>query len=163
MILVARHQRSTPLIRLLIRLGWQRDPELWTVRCRDQHSQRARVFVSLSAAGVALASTSPGPLELTPLEVGQLRGALRDALLTLDRLAGEERVGVRTPTPRRAQPPRAVPSSRPRQQVRLDRLTRPSVAEIISRLTTPPSDVEVNHEHPDDHASHPCLDSRVVA
>jgi len=30
-----RHQRITPLPRLLTRLVWQRDPNLWTVRCRN--------------------------------------------------------------------------------------------------------------------------------
>ncbi|MGH3930166.1 MAG: hypothetical protein ACRDTF_09340 [Pseudonocardiaceae bacterium] len=27
--------------RLLVRLGWQRDRDLWTVRYRDEHGRRA--------------------------------------------------------------------------------------------------------------------------
>lgn len=99
------HQR-TPLIRLLVRLGWQRDPDFWTVHCRDQWGRRARVVVALDTAGVALASTSPEPLELTPMEVGQLRGALRDALLNLDMLTAGKRVGAPARSARRQQLPR---------------------------------------------------------
>lgn len=32
--MTGRHHRGTPLIRLLARLGWQRDPASGTVPCR---------------------------------------------------------------------------------------------------------------------------------
>ena len=144
----AKHQGRTPLLRVLARLGWQRDPDLWTVPCRDQRGRRARLIVALSAMGISLASTSPEGVELTPLEVGQLRGALRDALLTLDRLAGGQQLGVRARTRRREQPPPPAALPRTRQRIQLDRLSRPSVAEIVSRLdASPTSDLEVDHEH----------------
>lgn len=37
-----RRQRITPLPCLLTRLVWQRDPNLWTVRCRKRHGRRSR-------------------------------------------------------------------------------------------------------------------------
>ena len=148
----AKHHGRTPLLRLLARLGWQRDPDLWTVPCRDQRGRRARLIVALTATGIALASTSPEGVELTPLEVGQLRGALRDALLTLDRLAGGQQLGVRPLTRRREQPVPPAGAPRTRQRIRLDRLSRPSVAEIVSRLdASATSDLEVDHEHGSTH------------
>lgn len=148
--MVAKHQRRTALIRLLIRLGWQRDPGLWTVRCHDQQGRRARLVVTLSLAGVAIASTSLGALQLTALEVGQLRAALRDALLSLDRLAGSEKVGM--PASTRDSEPSLPPASR--QRIRLDRLSRPSVAEITARLEAPQTP-DVEDDHGDlDHAPH---------
>jgi hypothetical protein len=158
----AKHHGRTPLLGLLARLGWQRDPDLWTVRCRDQRGRRVRLIVALSATGIALASTSPEGVELTPLEVGQLRGALRDALLTLDRLAGGQQLGVRARIRRREQPLTAAGAPRTRQRVRLDHLSRPSVAEIVSRLGSSPTfDLEVDHEHGsthgDEHGGHTSL------
>jgi hypothetical protein len=114
---MGKHQRATSLIRLLARLGWQRDPDLWTVRCRDGRGRRARLLVHLTTDGVSLIPSSPGPWTLTPLEAGRLRGAVRDALLTFDRLAGTEHgdapPGARSPQP--AWPPPAdAPSVRQR-------------------------------------------------
>ena len=37
---MAAHQRTTPLLHLLARLGWQHDPDLWTVRCRDRAARQ---------------------------------------------------------------------------------------------------------------------------
>lgn len=128
---MARHQRTTPLLRLLVRLGWQRDPDLWTVRCRDQHGRRAQVQVHLTARGIRIATSSPDPLDLTPGEAGWLRAALRDGLLSLGELAGPDgprgsaHVPWDTPLP-------APPG--PRQRIRLHRPRRPSVADIAARL-----------------------------
>jgi hypothetical protein len=135
---VAKHQRRTLLIRLLARLGWQRDPGLWAVRCRDQQGRRARLLLTVTSAGVAIVSSSPELVELTPLEVGRLRAALRDALLSFARLSGPETVRVSAGT-RRSEPssPPASPPV-PRQRIHLDRLIRPSVAEIATRLAAPP-------------------------
>ncbi|MGH3829347.1 MAG: hypothetical protein ACRDRS_02680 [Pseudonocardiaceae bacterium] len=52
---MAAHQRTMPLLRLLARLGWQHDPDLRTVRCRDGHGRRARLRVHLSQPRGALA------------------------------------------------------------------------------------------------------------
>ncbi len=85
---MAQRHRTTPLLRLLGWLGWQRDPDLWTVHCRDGHGRRARILVHLSAAGVYLTVPDHGPLQLSALQAGQLRAALRDAFLSFERLAG---------------------------------------------------------------------------
>ena len=110
-------QRATSVIRLLARLGWQRDPDLWTVRCRDGRGRRARLLVQLTTNGVTLMPSSPGPWTLTPLEAGRLRGAVRDALLTFDRLAGTEHhdapPGARSPEPP-STPPAQAPALRQR-------------------------------------------------
>ena len=65
---MAKRHRTTPLLRLLGRLGWQRDPDLWTVHCRDGHGRRAHILVHLSAAGVCLTVPDHGPLQLSLLQ-----------------------------------------------------------------------------------------------
>jgi hypothetical protein len=77
-----QHHRRMPLIQLLVRLGWQRDPDSWTVPCRDVDGRRARLLIRLAPAGITITPTTPGPLRLTPLQVGRLRGAARDAIQT---------------------------------------------------------------------------------
>lgn len=84
---MGKHQRATPLLRLLARVGWQCDPDLWTVSCRDGHGWRAHLRIQPSAAGVTLASSSAGPWALTPLEAARLRAAVQDASLNSDRPA----------------------------------------------------------------------------
>ncbi len=99
---MAARQRMMPLLCLLVRLGWQRDPELWTVRCRDGQGRRARLSVHLTATGVSIEAPSPGPARLTLWEAGQLRVALRDADLCFGELADlEERRSVSCPDPAR--------------------------------------------------------------
>jgi hypothetical protein len=132
---VANHHRTTPLLRLLGRLGWQRDPDLWTVHCRDGHGRRARILVHLSAAGVRLTVPDHGPLQLSAWQAGQLRAALRDAFLSLAQLAGPDGLaGSQLVTPT-APPPAAAPSCRQRIPVLIP--ARPSVSEIAARLTDP--------------------------
>jgi hypothetical protein len=75
------HQRGTPLVRLLARLSWQRDPERWTVPCQDAGGRRARLLIQLSPSGLTITPTAPGPLWLTALQVGRLQGAAREAIL----------------------------------------------------------------------------------
>jgi len=131
----ARHQRRTPLLQLLIRLGWQRDPALWTVRCRDRYGRRAQLQVHLTEIGVGITSSSPEPLELTPTEAGRLRVALRDGTLSCGELAGPD--GFRDPArPARRTPPPQRPAST-RELVRIHRPPRPTVAEITARLAQP--------------------------
>lgn len=107
---MARRHRTTPLLRLLGRLGWQRDPDLWTVHCRDGHGHRGRILVHLSAAGVCLTVPGHSPLQLSAWQAAQLRLALRDASLSLVQLAGPEGPA----DPRRVPPPTTAPSCRQR-------------------------------------------------
>lgn len=92
-----RHGRwagaSTPITlpELIARLI-RRDPDSWTVSCRDGRGRRAKLRIGLTWAGIVITPSAPGPWELTALESGRLRGAVRDALLSLERLAGSERI-----------------------------------------------------------------------
>jgi hypothetical protein len=140
----ARHQRTTPLLRLLVRLSWQRDPDLWTVRCRDQYGQRAEVQVRLTETGIRITMSSPDPLELTPSEVGGLSVALRDSLLSLGELAGPDGLRALARAPRSL----LLPPPSPCQRVPLRREPRPTVAEITARLAQPNTpDPEVDDHH----------------
>jgi hypothetical protein len=87
---MAAHQRTMPLLCLLARLGWQRDPDLWTVRRRDGNGHRARIRVHLAPSGISLTVPSPGPVQLTMWEAGQLRVVLRDAIPRFAELAGPD-------------------------------------------------------------------------
>lgn len=82
---------SITLPELLARLV-RRAPDPWTVPCRDGRGCRARLRIGLTSVGIMITPSAPGPWELTALESGRLRGAVRDALLTLDRLAGSEQI-----------------------------------------------------------------------
>ncbi|HVK26552.1 MAG TPA: hypothetical protein VM677_34825 [Actinokineospora sp.] len=77
-----------PLITLLSRLRWQRDPTLWTVRCRDHQGRNTVVRVHIRAEGVVLDPSRTGALTFTPPAVGRLRAALRDAVVAHAVLAG---------------------------------------------------------------------------
>ena len=125
---MVRHHRTIPLLRLLGRLGWQRDPDLWTVHCRDGYGRRARILVHLGAAGVCLTVPEHGPLQLSAWQAGQLRTALRDALLSFAQLAGPDEIRRTKPA---APPPTRPPSCRERVPVQI--LARPSVAELRLR------------------------------
>jgi hypothetical protein len=125
---VAKRHRTTPLLYLLGRLGWQRDPNLWTVHCRDGYGRKARILVHLSAAGVCLTVPEPGPLQLSVLQASQLRAALRDAYLSFARLADSD--GIRGTTPAAPLPTRP-PSCRECVPIRIP--ARPSVAELRLR------------------------------
>lgn len=62
----------------------------WIVRCRDHRGARTEIQVRLGDEGLVITSDSAGPWTLTPLEAGRLRGAVREALLTLDRAGTEQ-------------------------------------------------------------------------
>jgi hypothetical protein len=72
---------------LLALAGWQRDQEQWTVRCHTADGRRARLVATLDAGGVRITASTPGPWTLTPLELGRLRGALAEAVITYAQLA----------------------------------------------------------------------------
>jgi len=130
---MAKHQRMMPLLHLLARLGWQRDPELWTVRCRDGHGHQARLLVHLTAAGICLTVSEPGPLQLNVLQTGRLRAALRDAVLSLDELAGPDGLSV-SPKPSGVECPLPARPPGVRQRVEFRVPERPSVAQLTARL-----------------------------
>lgn len=78
------------LRRLLARVDRRKSRAGWTVRCRDERGARTEIQVRLGDEGLVITSESAGPWSLTPLEAGRLRGAVREALLTLDRDGAEE-------------------------------------------------------------------------
>jgi hypothetical protein len=132
---MAKHQHGNPVLRLLARFNWQRDPDSWTVSCHDRNGRRARLRVQLAADGITLVSSSDGPWVLTPLEVGRLRAAARDAVLSLDRLSttehDSEQNAIAVPH-QRTTSPAPVGASVFRQRISLDLPTRPSVHDIAA-------------------------------
>ncbi|MBB5155938.1 hypothetical protein [Saccharopolyspora phatthalungensis] len=151
---MTKHRRTTPLLRLMARLKWQREPNLWTVRCRDSRGRRARLHLHLTTAGLTITPSAPGPWTLTPLDAGRLRAAVRDVLLSLDRLSGgeHEHVMARTQSANSTTPTNAP---RVRDKVRLDPPARPTVSEIASRLASPATHtLEANDDHHDNPARH---------
>ncbi|HEY6422353.1 MAG TPA: hypothetical protein VIY28_03720 [Pseudonocardiaceae bacterium] len=131
---MAKRHRTTPLLHLLSRLGWQRDPDLWTVHCRDGHGHRARILVHLSAAGVCLTVPDHSPLQLSALQAGQLRAGLRDALLSLERLVGPDGLSTWAESQRTSPQRRRRSVSRaPASASQYGSLPDPSVAELRLR------------------------------
>jgi hypothetical protein len=136
----SRHRRSTPLIRLLARLGWQRDPEVWTVPCRDVDGSRARLLIRLSPSGITITTTATGPLRLTGQQVVQLWAATRDAINTFGLLTDADHAespqsAWRTEAPTAPLDCRGVQ----REVVHFERPPRPTVRELRARLGTPPA------------------------
>jgi hypothetical protein len=141
-------RRTLPLIRLLAQLGWQRDPDGWTIPCRDGAGHRARLRIALTETGVVITPTGPGPWRLTPLQVGRLRAGLRDAVISLGELSGDDDVAP----PERS----AIPTAPkvPRRLVRLDPPCRPTTADITAREAVSTTQIrEVNHASTNDHTS----------
>lgn len=129
-----RHRRHTPLIRLLARLGWQCDPDLWTVPCRDLHGRRARLLIRLWPSGITLTATAEGSLYLTALQAGRLRGAARDAIQTCDLLTDPEHAEP-APHDSPASPLSHTPAER--EEVRVERILRPTVPSLRARHQGP--------------------------
>lgn len=86
---MSRHRRRWPLLAILGRLHWQRDAHLWSVPCRDESGRRAVIRVQVGSAGIALSSPASGALTFSPLAVGRLRAALRDAAVIHAALSGD--------------------------------------------------------------------------
>jgi hypothetical protein len=101
-----------------------RDPDLWTVRCRDRYGQRAEGQVRLTETRIRITTSAPDTLELTPSEVGGLCVALRDSLLSLGELAGPDGLRALVRAPRSL----LLPPPSPRQRVQLHREPRPTAA-----------------------------------
>ncbi|MDQ3579745.1 MAG: hypothetical protein M3443_19550 [Actinomycetota bacterium] len=70
------------------RMRWQRNPDMWTVRCRDVLGRPARVRIRIIPTGIVLTPDTLAPLLLSPLQVGRLRAGLRDAAITFAGLDG---------------------------------------------------------------------------
>ena len=49
---MSRHRRPVRLLAILARLGWQRDPDLWTIPCLDGHGRRAHLAVRVGLAWI---------------------------------------------------------------------------------------------------------------
>lgn len=133
----SRHRRSTPLIRLLARLGWQRDPAVWTVPCRDVDGRRARLLIRLAPSGITITTTASGPLRLTVRQAGDLLAATRDGINTFGLITDPEHAE----SPRDAWRDEAptVPLDGPltqREVVHFERPPRPTVRELRARLGT---------------------------
>lgn len=121
-ITMGRRRTVVSVVRLLARLGWQRDPERWTIRCRTMRGRRASLRISLAANGVMVSASAPGPWIVTGLRIGRLRAALADAAVTGGLLSQDR--------PRRARSHTAVPAPQPRRRVNLhvpDATKRPEV------------------------------------
>jgi len=146
---MSRHRRQLGLLAILERLGWQRDPELWSVPCQDGHGHRTQLSVRLGTGWVTLDHPDSGLLYLRPQQVGKLRGALRHALLDLELFGGVEPCPQE---PRFELAPHVGPVPPRRFRVVFERPPpRPTVADIAARLAASASAVDPEadrHEHP---------------
>lgn len=134
------HRRRLGLLAILARLGWQRDPGLWSVPCLDGYGHRARLSVRLGTGWVTLDHPDFGLLYLRPPQVGKLRAALRHALLDLELLGGAEPF-VQEPRSGCAPHVGAVPARRCRVVFKRPP-PRPTVADITARLAVSASAVD---------------------
>jgi len=140
---MSRHRRQVRFLAILARLGWQRDPDLWTIPCLDGHGRRAQLSVRVGLGWVRLDCPAPGPLYLNPFHALRLRFAVREVVgdLALFGDAGP---------PERPAPPEPTPNDPgvppPRRQLVVFRRPppRPTVADIAARLAGPatPTDQE---------------------
>lgn len=134
---MSRHRRQVRLLAILARLGWQRDPDLWTIPCLDGHGRRAHLSVRVGLGWVKLDCPAPGPLYLNAFHALRLRLAMREVVLDLELFSGAE-PPVRPVRPR---PDPQVPARR--QLVVFHRPPpRPTVADITARLAAPASSAD---------------------
>lgn len=125
-----RHHQAT-VLSIFSRLGWRCRTATRPIRCRDGAGLRSTLAVRTGNGYVALESPTLDIVYLSPMQVGQLRGALRNALIDLDVLGGEyAEDNAEVPGARHTTLP-----SRLRRMVSLRQRTRPSVAEIVARVT----------------------------
>ncbi|HYS40215.1 MAG TPA: hypothetical protein VEO01_31750 [Pseudonocardiaceae bacterium] len=130
---MCRRHRRVPLLSILGRLGWARDPDSWTTACRDGRGRRSTVVVRLGYGFVTMQGPSLGLVYLTPLQVGRLRDALKNAGLDLDLLGGP---GLPTRTPPAEEPDGASVPAQTRRSIPLSAPAKPTVADIVARLMT---------------------------
>jgi hypothetical protein len=144
---MCHRRRHVPLLSILGRLGWARDPDSWTTECRDGLGHRSRVVVRLGYGFVTMESPSLGLVYLTPLQVGRLRGALRDAGHDLG-LFGGPGLPVRPP-PAASDEDVSIPAQT-RRSIPLRVPARPTVADIAARLVTMANQSVANQSVPDE-------------
>lgn len=77
------HFRNWPRLSMLMRQGWRRHPASSTSESRIDQRRQTNVVVRLGRGCVAVEGASFGPVYLSPLQVGRLRAALRDAATEL--------------------------------------------------------------------------------
>jgi hypothetical protein len=127
-----RHgRRQVPLLSIMSRLGWARDPVSWTAGCWDGDGHRSTVAVRLGHGFVTLEGPALGLVYLSPLQVGQLRGALKSAGLDLDLFGGS---GLPARPPPASHVDVTVPTQA-RRTMRMSTSDRPTVADIAARLS----------------------------
>ncbi|MGH3813388.1 MAG: hypothetical protein ACRDUV_13200 [Pseudonocardiaceae bacterium] len=152
---MSRHQRQLGLLAIFARLGWQRDPALWSIPCRDGHGRPAELSVRLGAGWVTLDCPAPGPLYLRPRQAGQARAALREAVLDLELFGGADLSdraalsdGAARPQP--APLAGAVVAVGQRSVLHWRPVTRPTVADVEARPAgaTAGGAPEVDHSEP---------------
>jgi len=140
---MSRHRRQVRFLAILARLGWQRDPDLWTIPCLDGHGRRAQLSVRVGLGWVRLDCPAPGPLYLNPFHALRLRFAVREVV-------GDRALFGDAGPPERPAPPEPTPNDPgvppPRRQLVVFRRPppRPTVADIAARLAGPatPTDQE---------------------
>jgi hypothetical protein len=130
---MCHRRRHVPLLSILGRLGWARDPDSWTTACRDGLGHRSKVVVRLGYGFVTMEIASLGLVYLTPLQVGRLRGALRDAGLDLG-LFGGSGLPMRPQPPPKASPGEVSIPAQTRRSIPMLAPARPTVADITARL-----------------------------
>ena len=77
------HFRKWPRLSMLMRPWWRRRPASSTAEGGVDERRQANVVVRLGRGCVAVEGTSFGPVYLSPLQVGRLRAALREAATQL--------------------------------------------------------------------------------
>jgi hypothetical protein len=132
---MSRHRREVRLLVILARLGWQRDPDLWTIPCLDGHGRRAHLSVRVGLGWVRLDCPAPGLLYLNPFHALRLRVAVRAVVDDLDLFGGAEP----PERPTRPEPTPDDPEVPPRRQLVVFHRPppRPTVADIAARLADP--------------------------
>jgi hypothetical protein len=125
---MGHHRRRRSTIRsILARVARaQDDPTARQARCRAGHGRRSSITVRVACGYVTLEGWPFGPVYLSPLQVGQLRGLLREAVIGLDSPAAI------APPQRRAA---AVALRRRRRLVRMKARGRPTVEDVVGRLS----------------------------
>ncbi|GAA4888856.1 hypothetical protein GCM10023222_55600 [Saccharopolyspora cebuensis] len=124
-----RRRLANTVLALLEHAGWMASAD-WIVRCRDERGRKAQLRVGVSTDGIMIDTSQSGRLTLTTTESGQLRAALRDALLTRAPLVPSE-----PPAPRRPGTPGAQALPAP------DGVAHPRLART-SRRPSPPAPSE---------------------
>lgn len=69
----------------------RRRSDRWNVPCHDAQGHRTILRIELAENGVTITPSTAGRSDLAPLQVGQLRAALREAIIALDEMQHSDR------------------------------------------------------------------------